>query len=329
VLIGQCVGTVLAEEPLVPLEPTSVWDDLISLPAHAGATVRIDGVLDEPVWRELPARDQFVVLEPDTLRAGVHQTLIRIFYTPLGLYIGADLRQPPNTRIGRLSGRDNRELNRDSVNVTLDTSGQGLYGYWFGINFGGSLSDGTVLPERQYSNDWDGPWRGASAETSTGWSAEFFIPWSTVAMPASGLDRPLGLYLSRKVAYLDERWGWPVLPFTQPRLMSALQKLEVHDVAPRQQYNLYPFIAATVDEYDDDSRRCRPNRGSRQGLPDSDEGRVQSCDRGYRRRRGFGPPRICLRRSGIEDLTRRRSRAVRRRTRQTTPSTPSRADCLA
>ena len=137
-----------------------------------------------------PAYDEFVVLDPDTLERGVYATLVRFLYTDRGLYVGIDMEQPKETLVRRLSGRDARRLNRDGVSLTIDTSGEGRYGYWFGINLGNALTDGTVLPERQFSSRWDGPWRGASAETATGWSAEYFIPWGTVAMPLARCRDP-------------------------------------------------------------------------------------------------------------------------------------------
>ena len=214
--------------------------------------VRIDGVLDEEVWSGLPAYDEFVVIEPDTLAQTAHATRVRIFYDESGLYFGVDMDQPVETLIARLSGRDIRSLNRDSINITLDTSGEGRYGYWFGVNLGDTLSDGTLLPERRFSSDWDGAWRGASAETADGWSGEFHIPWGTVAMPDVEGNRRIGLYMSRKVAYVDERWGWPALPSTVPRFISALQSLSVEGINPRQGYSIYPFAAVTDDRIDGD-----------------------------------------------------------------------------
>jgi predicted kinase len=216
--------------------------------------IEIDGFLDEPVWQTLPTYDEFVVIEPDTLGDTSHETLVRLAYDDRGLYVGVDMRQPPETLIKRLSGRDQRQINRDSINLTLDTSGEGRYGFWFGVNLGDSLMDGTVLPERHFSNEWDGPWRGRSQATDTGWSAELFIPWSTMSMPSTGEIRRMGFYMSRKVAYLDERWGWPALPDTVPKFMSALQTLEMSGVAPRQQYNFYPFVGVTDDRVDGEMR---------------------------------------------------------------------------
>ncbi len=211
--------------------------------------ITVDGHLREAVWQRVPVIEDFVVIEPDTLEPGVHATFLRVAYDDKGLYLAADLHQPRETLILRLSGRDMFD-NRDSVSLTIDTSGEGRYGYWFGVNLGDALMDGTVLPERNFNNDWDGPWYGRSQLTQTGWSMEMFIPWGVVSMPAAGETRAMGLYVSRKVAYKDERWGWPALPPTQSKFMSSLQRVELKNIQPRQQYSLYPFVSTSYDNVD-------------------------------------------------------------------------------
>lgn len=220
------------------------------LERHEDAGVKIDGHLDEAVWAGLDAFDEFLLIEPDTLESPAHATRVRIFYDQTGLYFGIDMVQPEESLIARLSGRDARGINRDSINITLDTSGEGRYGYWFGVALGDSLMDGTLLPERQFSNDWDGAWRGASQARENGWSGEIHIPWGTVAMPKVAGTRRFGLFMSRKVAYLDQRWGWPALPSTVPKFISVLQSLELQGVNPRQQFSVYPFTAVTDDRFD-------------------------------------------------------------------------------
>ncbi|MCB1692382.1 MAG: hypothetical protein KDI19_06420 [Pseudomonadales bacterium] len=248
--------------------------------------IKVDGRLDEDVWGNLPAYDEFVVIEPDTFARVPHRTLVRFAYGKAGLYVGIEMEQPKETLIKRLSGRDARQINRDSINLTLDTSGEGRYGYWFGVALGDSLMDGTVLPERHFTSDWDGAWRGASAETDHGWSAEMFIPWGTVSMPASGDTRRIGLYMSRKVAYIDERWGWPALPDTVPRFMSVLQPLEFAGVNPRQQYSIFPFVALGRDRIDQQTKHrvgadffWRPSTNFQMsGTINPDFGNVESDD---------------------------------------------------
>jgi len=218
------------------------------------ASIKIDGHLDEDAWRDLIAYDEFVIIDPDTLVDGLHATRVRIFYDKTGLYFGIDMEQPAETIISRLSGRDNQTLNRDSINVALDTSGEGRYGYWFGLNLGDSLMDGTLLPVKNFSSEWDGAWRGASQLTSHGWSGEIHIPWGSVAMPSVDEHRRIGLYMSRKVAYVDERYGWPALPQTKPKFISELQSLSVSGVNPKQQFSIFPFTAVTQDRVDDQVR---------------------------------------------------------------------------
>lgn len=220
----------------------------IELVKQADVSVRIDGVLDESVWNQLPVYDNLHTISPDTLADAPHATEVRFFYTDRGLYIGFMNHQPEETLVARLSSRD-RRISRDQVNVTLDPSGEGLYGYWFGINLGGTLSDGTVLPERQFNNQWDGAWRGASSVVEGGWSAEMFLPWSMMAMPElSGDSRRIGFYMSRFMSTRAERWGWPALPDTASRFMSALQVLQLENITPKRQFTFYPFTAASYNE---------------------------------------------------------------------------------
>ncbi|MEM8769867.1 MAG: DUF5916 domain-containing protein, partial [Pseudomonadota bacterium] len=216
---------------------------------HKQADVTIDGRLDEAVWRDAMAVNQMRVTEPDTLVKPRYDTEVRLFYTERGVYVSFDMEQPADTLVKRLSSRDNRDVKRDFVSFTLDTSGSARYAYWMTLALGDTQMDGTALPERQFSSNWDGAWWGATTETERGWSAEFFVPWSQMTMPAQEADgrRRLGFYSSRIVAHLDERWAWPALPRSQPKFMSAFQPLEVLDVNPKQQWSLFPYAASTLD----------------------------------------------------------------------------------
>ena len=182
--------------------------EAIVVPRLDSADITIDGKLDEAIWSDIPGHDNMVIVEPDLLTPPRFRTVNRFFYTDRGLYVGVWNEQPPDTLIARLSSRDDY-INRDSWTLTLDTSGEGLYGYWFSVNLGGTVGDGKVAPERNYSREWDGPWDSATAELDDGWSTELFLPWSMMSMPRATGDRVMGIFASRKVAYLDERWGWP------------------------------------------------------------------------------------------------------------------------
>ena len=138
-------------------------------------------------------------MHPDSLVRPRYRTLFKAFYTERGLYLGWDMEQPADTLVRRYSSRDMGWLRRDTVSFTLDTSGEGEYGYWGELALGGTVTDGTVLRERQFNDDWDGAWLGATAVTAQGWSAEVFFPWSQMAMPRAADGRRIGIFAARQV----------------------------------------------------------------------------------------------------------------------------------
>ena len=214
------------------------------------AKPHIDGRLDEDVWQGLEGHDDFRLIDPDTLAPAPLPTRVYMFYTQRGFYLGVEMVQDAETLVEHLSGRDQGWLNRDYFSFTLDTSGEGRYGFWFQLNLGNSISDGTILPERQFSDSWDGAWHGATTRTDEGWSAEYFIPWALVNMPKANGARTVGIFAQRNVAHTDERYAWPPLPWTKPQFLSAFQPLALRDVSPRQQYSATPYVSASYDGHD-------------------------------------------------------------------------------
>ena len=225
--------------------------DALLMRSELETRIVIDGAIDELAWQDIPSFSGFKVISPDTLADAPLETKIKVFYTEHGLYFSALMTQPPETLVERLSARD-QFVNRDRISLSIDTSGTGLYAYWFAVNLGGSLMDGTVLPERQYSSNWDGPWRGASQRTETGWSVEMMLPWSMMTLPASDSgDRDIGIYIQRAAASLDEDWAYPGLPRTQNRFLSRFPKTKIKGIKPKQQLTFYPYLSSSLDGVDD------------------------------------------------------------------------------
>jgi hypothetical protein len=208
--------------------------------------IRLDGRLDEAVWQRVPVVDGMRVVVPDTLASAPMQTETRIFYTERGIYVGVMNHQPPGTLVARMSSRD-ADLERDGFMVAIDPSGEGFYGYFMQINLGGTMRDGTILPERQFNRQWDGPWDAETAELENGWSAEIFIPWSMMSLPHAEGTRRIGVYLERSVAVRNETWSWPALPGTRTEFLSAFQKYELSGIDPRTQFTFYPYASSTFN----------------------------------------------------------------------------------
>ena len=229
-------------------------EPIIDIPrfSETDINMKIDGVLDEAIWASIPAYDGMLITDPDTMETPPYKSHVRYFYTNSGLYVGGVFEQPAGTLIPRLSGRD-FFINRDEFGLSLDTSGEGLYGYWFTAALGGSVKDGKIAPERNFSNQWDGPWLRGTAIVEQGWSTEMFLPWSMMAMPKIDGPREMGFWANRQVAHRDERWSSPPRPFTSPQFLSVMGKMRLEGVEPGRQLSLFPFVSYTFDDLKNDS----------------------------------------------------------------------------
>lgn len=244
---GLPVGESLAQEGLTVALPQ------ITRVEQSDADITIDGFIDEDVWKDLPVIDGMKVIDPDTLADTPYETHVRFFYTERGIYLSAMNFQPEETLMARMTSRDVR-LERDGFVVAIDASGEGLYGFYLRINLGNSLTDATILPERTFNFQWDGPWLARTQALENGWSAEYYIPWSMMPLPQVDDVRKIGLYLERQVGHLQgEAWANPPLPGTVNQFLSAFESYELKDIEPRRQLTYYPFASGIYDGVRDES----------------------------------------------------------------------------
>ena len=170
-----------------------------------------------------------------------------MFYNDRGFFASFDLEQPADSYVQRLSSKDGGGLGRDWVSICLDTSGVGKYGYFVTLFLGDTKRDGTIRTPRSFVSTWDGAWWGKTARTNKGWSAEFFVPWNVMNMPAADSDRTIGLYLTRQVAHVDSHLVWPKIHLNSPVFMDVFQPLILEDVKTQQQMTFFPYVSYTTD----------------------------------------------------------------------------------
>lgn len=116
----------------------------------------------------------------------------------------------------------------DRVNLYVDFDGDGRTGYNFVVLLSGSIVDGTITSENQFSNDWDGDWLHATSEDAAGWTAELLIPWHIAPMRKGGNGmRTIGLSLDRVLGATGERASWPAVSYKEQQFLSRLQRIEV------------------------------------------------------------------------------------------------------
>ena len=211
--------------------------------------ILLDGFVDEPAWQSIPVIDGMKITDPDTLEDAPYRTDIRFFYTERGMYFSMVNHQPADSLIARMTDRDASPLLpvNDGIGVVIDASGDGRYGYGVRLGLGDSMTDMSLLPERQLNLQWDGAWDGRTQIIDEGWSAEIFVPWSMMPLPQAGNTRRIGLAFIRNMMERGELWGTPALPRTENVFLSGFQKYELSEIEPRRQLTIYPFISTDFD----------------------------------------------------------------------------------
>ena len=173
------------------------------------AAPRIDGRLDDAVWKDAPVIGGFKQREPDEGADASEATAVRILYDEAQLYIGAELSDADaaGIRASELR-RDNTLESDDTFSVLLDTYLDNRNAFVFRVNPRGTRFDALVRNEsRFYYSDWDEQWTAAATQTESGWIVELAIPFKILRF-RSGPTQTWGLNFERVIKRKNEMAYW-------------------------------------------------------------------------------------------------------------------------
>ncbi len=232
------------------LQRTALANRLRVLHAVAleGTAPAVDGKLDEPEWCAAPAAGDFVQSRPAPGAIATLPSSARILFDQNAVYVAVRLFDPHTDSLSAPYPRRDDEVTSDWVFVELDTRFDRRSGFSFGLNPRGVQVDGSWWDDVNYDPAWNGVWEGASSVDAHGWSAEFRIPFSQLALERSTPGAPLtwGLNVYRTTPHRGETSNWsPRLP-TVTGVISHFNRLEGLVAPPRRvAVELAPYGAVT------------------------------------------------------------------------------------
>ena len=159
--------------------------------ARSSGVIRIDGRDDEPAWSNSQVYEDFTQYEPVNGYPSSFQTKVRMVFDNEGIYVFADmLDNHPDSISMELGKRDSdNEINADWFSVDLCPFDDGVNGFSFKLTVTGVQTDikrGSGSAGRDVT--WDAIWDAATLINGNGWSAEVFIPFSSIRFPVSGSE---------------------------------------------------------------------------------------------------------------------------------------------
>ncbi len=169
--------------------------------------IRVDGVLDDPAWSEAAPIGVLVQQEPSPGAKPSEPTEVRVVYNQDSLFIGVRChdRSPRQLRATQMR-RDGDLAFDDSIRFLLDTFHDRSNAYYFATNPAGVMVDGTISDNNFTNLNWDGIWRVKARIDEDGWTAEFEIPFKTIAFHRG--TTVWGFNIARRISRLREESRW-------------------------------------------------------------------------------------------------------------------------
>ena len=217
------------------------------------STIKVDGKLDEEEWRSAQEISKFYQVGPFTLEEPEQKTVVKVYETEDGLYVGYINYQPADTMRSQQHERDADNANADKVGLTVDFDGDALMAYSFTVSLGGSLWDAVYRNENEQKKDWDADW---VAKTSIGddvWFAEFFIPWTVAPMKIQEGDlRKIRISFWRMSLEISKAFATIKSNPTRSRFISTLNDLYVKNFNSSS-LDFFPYVTASNERTSEDN----------------------------------------------------------------------------
>ena len=183
------------------------------------AGLRLDGVLDEPVYEAVPAISDFVQQMPVEGAPASERTDAWILFDAANVYVAARVwdSAPPSAWVANEMQRDTPQLREnDSFWVAFDTFNDRRNGVAFYTNPLGALGDFAITNEGNPNGDWNPVWDVRVGRFEGGWTVEMEIPFKSLRYRA-GPAPPWGVQLRRLVRRKNEQTYLTPVPISAGR----------------------------------------------------------------------------------------------------------------
>src|SRR2546426_7303950 len=186
----------------------------VAAAARTERAPRLDGTLEDSVWKIAPIIGDFRQREPLETSPATERTEVRILYDSHHVYFGIHCYDgDPGAIVATQLRRDLSMDLDDNFAIMIDPTLSNRNGYIFEVNPLGTQRDGEIIEERAPQNDsivdpsWDGLWTSATKITSDGWTATVSIPFSTLNF-RGGSEVSWGLNFRRFIRRKNEEDVW-------------------------------------------------------------------------------------------------------------------------
>jgi len=220
---------------------------------------KLDGTLDDPLWRTATPITDFRQREPFEGQASTEKTEVRILYSRHAVYFGIRCYDSDPSRIVATElRRDVSQDLDDHFEILIDSNHDRRGAYVFQINPLGTQVDGLIVEEQgsgfgsfgaDFDTGWDGVWTSEARITADGWTATIEIPFTTLNFTRSN-NVLWGLNFKRFIRRKNEQDLWRAYrrTFGVTKVSQAGDLRGITDIGSGRLFVVKPYAVARYDK---------------------------------------------------------------------------------
>ena len=170
---------------------------------------KIDGILDDEIWKNAPIANDFIELRPNNGKAENpdFKTEVKVAYDDTGIYVSAMMYDKEPSKIGKeLTERDNIG-NDDFFVLFINGYNDKQQSLELFVTAAGVQADSKITNQNGEDFSWNGIWYSGVKILENGWSVEMKIPYFEMRFPKSERQQ-WGINFFRQVNRLQTAYTW-------------------------------------------------------------------------------------------------------------------------
>ena len=217
------------------------------------ANIKIDGNLEETIWRETTPATRFVEWRPTfgVVEDSSTRTEIYLVYDNTSIYVGGYCHERTKDSVSKeLVGRDKIGVN-DYVGVIFDTYHDKINGFGFYVTPLGEQFDAKYSTTNGEDDSWSAVWDSESKLVSDGWTFEMRIPYSAIRFVSKD-NQTWGMNITRNRKKVGRHFMWnPVDPKINGFLNQSGEWTGIEKIEAPLRLSFSPYLSAYVNHFPD------------------------------------------------------------------------------
>lgn len=208
-------------------------------------TAKIDGKLNDSVWKTLPVATGFTQFEPGFGIAATsdRKTEVKLFYNDKGIYLSAKLFDKPELVMKQITQRDDFGQT-DYFRFVINPNNDAQNDTEFIVFSSGTQADALSSPSLGRDFGWDAVWKSAVIHTQEGWQLEMMIPYRSLRFPKTKVQT-WGIQFRRYFRRERSEYAWnPINPTKGYSGIYHGEMFGIKNLKPPLRLNLFPFTTA-------------------------------------------------------------------------------------